>query len=771
MTVTNPSSRSQPLQIEDFSGGITDNYVDAAPNKAKTCDNFLVTPNKKLLSRPGSILFDAVNYQTPNGNNRVNSLINFVNDSDLLVGSYRDIFYIDGTWQKILGPTGNTVFNAGDFPTQISFAQWRKHLFLANDEFATVQKIFRDQNGDYQLRTAGLPKLASNPVITPGAAGANNFIYAFCYQYTYNVETVEFQDFGAITQVLLSNSGDPSLNTNVISAIPVITNGATQNYDTANIKVKIFRTINNGTTLFEIGEVTNGTTTFNDTFADSAISLLPTAYTEGGVVNNDPPPSARLLHIVNSVGYYGDIKEGTERIKARLRQSVADDIDSCPETFFLDLDEDIKGVSSVRGIPVVLCEKSIYRIDGQFDERGQGGMVSQRINDTAGCVSHRSIVQTIDGIFWAGNDGFYYSDGYRVQKISNDFNNTYKVLIQTDVQKGNIVGVYDEENNRIWWSVQKDGGSLDNDSCFVLDLRWGIRQDSTFTTISGGLSFQPTALCFYRGQLLRGEKTGYVLKHDEEYFTDPKIDVFSLPSVWGVQTIIWDYESVAFNFGTAFVRKWVPKISVNAKNLSNLSLQIISNNDDNRIVAKLSPIRFRGNIFWGDIELEWGDPDIVWNKDGIIDQIRYFPSGSMRCDYKQIRLTNAYVVVTSSDTLGTADLIDPVGPGIDPSVRYLDLNNTTDFEWPEDSVDYYVSFPDDEYTLEYYIRKRTNDDRIEFTDSEGTSIAGTGKQWVIRGYPKKEVFFLNSYVVHHSMQTDSQRNYRGSDTGEVGSSS
>lgn len=763
--ITNPSPQSQPLQIDDFSGGVTDNYVDAPPNKAKRMDNLLITPNKKAKIRPGSKLFNSTNFQTPNGNHRVSKLINFVNDSDLLIGSFTDLFYITNSWNKIIGPTGNTVFNQGDFFSRISSAQWSKHAFLTNDEFATVQKIYRDEFGAYQLRTAGLPVLQSTPVITPGAVGTHNYIYAFARRYSYNVETVEFLDIGPTTQVLVENSQAPNISPNAITGIPVLSNGATQNYDLSNILIDIYRSIDNGQTLFKIGAVTNGVTVFADNFSDLSIQNNEKIYTSGGVVNNDPPPSARIIHIVNSVAYYGDVMEGSQRIKGRVRQSIQSDPDSCPSSFFLDLDEDIQGISSVRGIPIALCSKSIYRLDGVFDERGQGGMTFQKINDTAGCVSHESIVQTIDGIFWAGNDGFYYSDGYRVQKISDDSNPTYKGIVQNDTQKNNITGIYEEENKRIWWGVQSDPSSLDNDSCFILDTRWGISEKSSFTTASGGASFQPTALAYYKRQLVRGDKHGYIFKHDDTYFTDPKINVFKDPSVWGVQTIIWDYESAAFNFGTSFVRKWVPKVSVNAKNLSNLSLQIISNNDDQRIVEKLSPIRFRGNIFWGQIELVWGDDSIVWNKDGIIDQIRFFPNRSLRCEYKQIRFTNAYVIITNSDTLGKATITDPVGPSIDPSLRYVDLDNSVDFKWPGDAVDYYISFSDDGYVKEYLVILRDSNARLSFTDSSASSVPAAGKSWVLRGYPKSELFFLNSYVVHYSMQTDSQRNYQSSDAG------
>lgn len=759
--------RTQSLEVNDFSGGITDNYVDAPPNRYQKADNFFVTTSRKLRSRPGSEIYDPINYQTPNGNNRIGTLINYDNSATLFVHSGQDIFYIDTTWQKLSGPSGYSVFPTATFSTKASHAQWNRQLFVSNEAFDRVKKIYRDNTGTIQLRTAGLPTPASNPTVTAGAAGANNYLYEFLYFYSYFVDSVEYQDFSSTVQVALSSAAAPDVNAVAITNIPVLTNGVTESWDTANIKVKIYRTTNNGTTLYYIGEVTNGTTSYNDNTADSAIDgLAETLYTTGGVVSNSAPPLAKYLHVTNGICWYAHIKDGTEIFENRVMQSIQDDPDSVPVDFFTDVEESIEGISSVRGIPVVLCKKAIYRIDGLFDELGRGGLTYQKINDTAGCVSHNSIVQTIDGIFWAGNDGFYYSDAYKVLKISNEFNETYKTLVQNATQKKNITGTYDEENNRIIWAVQTDAGSLDNDTWYILDLKWGIKPDSVFTTASGGLSFAPSAIVVFNKELIRADKRGYLFRHNDTLLTDPRVDVFALPSAWGFQTIVWDYRSASMNLGSNFVRKWVPKISISAKNRSNLSLQIISNNDDNRQVLPLSPIRFRGNVIWGDIEVTWGDEDIVWGKDGIIDEIRRFPAKSLRCDFKQVQLTNAFVNVTNSDTLGTVTNAAGTTP-FDQNIRYITLDDSVNFDWPREVIDYYISFESDNYELEYQVFTRT-DNTITIVDSEDTSPIGSNLKWVLRGKPKNEVFDLVSYVLHYQFLSDSQKTF---DAGESGDNS
>ena len=102
---------TRPFAVEDFSGGITDNFLDGAPNKYRFADNFVVTNNRKLYSRPGSVIYDDTNFLIPVGNQRIATLMKL--NEDLLVQSAKKLYYIDGTYQTLAGPTGNDPLNAG----------------------------------------------------------------------------------------------------------------------------------------------------------------------------------------------------------------------------------------------------------------------------------------------------------------------------------------------------------------------------------------------------------------------------------------------------------------------------------------------------------------------------------------------------------------------------------------------------------------------------------------------------------------------------------
>lgn len=749
--------QTQPLEINDFSAGITDFYVNGPLNAIQKGDNVVVLTNKSLMMRPGSEIDDIAHDKIPAGNQRVGELINFNNNDTLLVQSSKNIYFRNpSSYATLLGPTGNSAFNLGSTSDPIANSQYRQQLFAVNNAYANAIKIFRDNTNTLRLVQAGLPALATSPVVTPGVVGTHNYLYAFTYEYEYNVGTELFINEGPVTELLVANSGDPSVNPNLITAIPVLANGGTGNYDTTAIHVFIYRTIDGGIVFFKIGQVTNGTTIFTDNFSDSTIQNNNVQlYTTGGVLENDPPPLAKYIHIVNNTAYYAYIKEGTEILKNQVRQSIQDAPDSVPASFTDEMQDEITGLSSIQSIPIVACKKFIYRLEGSFSDTGQGFINHIRISDTAGCISHRSMVQAENMLFWAGNDAFYMTDGYRVLKITEQLIDTYKNLVASTSDPTRIVGTFDEKERRVIWAIETDSGSLDNDSMVVLDLKWGISPTSVFTTFSGGNSFRPTTICFFKKKLHRGDTRGYVFRHDDAISTDPKVNTLLSAANWVRQTVIWDVKTVATNFGSAFMRKWVPRMLITLKNKSNISVQINAINDDGKLTRPLKQIRYRLNCIWGAPEFVWGALGFVWNTEGLIEQWRFLPANGLRVSYLQIQVTNAYTVITTSDDVGLAT--------VDNILKTATLDGYPSVDWPLDSVDYFISFENDNYFKQYLITANSGG-ILTYSDTGNTSPSGDLK-WEVEGYKKEEVLNLLQLTPHFSPLSKTQTTFETGDSG------
>jgi hypothetical protein len=769
---------AQTLEIADFSGGVTDYYLYAPPNKMRHCDNLLINqyPEQgKPVTRPGSELYNST-YPRVSTNNRINTCFKY--KGVLFVQSGNTLYYYSQStgWTIVLGPTGNPAFISADYATQFTYSNWNYHTIITYDKLAGAgasnnypKKIIINTVGVPEVMEAGLPSISiAGVTLTPSHAGAQkSYLYKIVYRQNYTVfGPITFEDNGTpsaskqvTTQDVLGISG----HSITLNSIPVLSNGATSNFRTGAIYVDVYRTGESGTVFFYVGSVLNGTTTYVDTLPDTTLFTRNQLYTEGGVVSNDRPPKCKVAHIKSDIGYYGNVETSTnERINYRLQQSVAGDIDSCPESFYVDLDDEIVSISSTKSNVVVLCKNSIYRIDGEFDELGRGGMLAERISDTAGCVSAQSPVQAMDGVFWLGFDGAYFTDGFRVVKLNEDFDKTYKTYmtnggVPDETRMSRVQGKYDKRKNRVWWTIQGEG-SDEVDRCYVLDLNWGIKQNATFTTVSG-TSFAPSALEFENGNLIRCDKRGYVLIHRDSIYTDPVINTLVAPASWNRETIIYNLESIAFDFGTSATRKFVIQANVTAESTTNLSLQIISNNDDNKRISNLLPIRYRGNITWGEPDIYWGESGLPWNQQGLIHEKRLMPAQNLRCNVKSLRFTNATVAIVNSDRIGTAD--------IDQVAKTVTLNQAGTYDWPTNSLGYFIAFELDNFTEEFEIVTRT-DNVLTFSDILNHSRTNVGQKWIIRGKPKGEVLNLINYSIVYEASGPTLHPFRTGESGEVG---
>jgi hypothetical protein len=640
---------------------------------------------------------------------------------------------VDAPLMDLSGYTGDTLGGYNQFEVE----GMRQALMELKAKFNLHQKDATAHFVNPVLATySPYPVVGSDP-------SNSNYLYAFHYEYTYTVGTTTYLDRGPLLVKAAASCPNPEEYAITISSISALANGGADNYDTANLKIRVARTINNGQDFYYVGELTNGTTTFVDDVSDTELQTKEPIYTAGGVVENDPPPPSKYIHVVDGFGYYGNILDTDgSALPNRVRQSVGSDIDSVPGDFFVDFDEEVAGLNSVRERPLVFCTDSLYRLEGAFDERGQGAIQKIRISETQGCISHRSIVQTDYGVFFASNKGFCWTDGYQVQQIT-DWETTYGLLTRTALQRSNLQGCYNKYENRIWWTAQQTTGSTEADKAYILHLNqlpFSVSNSMPFTSASGA-SFFPTSLCVFNKELLRGDRNGYTFRHSSVYANDKKTDTALNPSLWGKETILWNYTGCGNDFGTSN-RKWVSRISLRAKNSAYVSAQINANNDDGTQLNALMPVKFRGATIWGDPNVIWGDPNLFWNYAGMVEDERHFPAGSLRAVYKQIQIRNAFVPIENSDTKGLAT--------VDATTNTATLVNALTMDWDLDCVDYFIAFEDDGYVENFLITTRNSNDVITFADPLNHVTVTGNKKWVVRGFPKNERLHLLNYTIHHA---------------------
>lgn len=736
-------------EYEDFSGGITDFYLDCPVNQYRRADNLVITADKQLETRPGFEFF-LTSPRVPIAS-RIGNLFN-LKENYLFAQSSRKLYEVNTSW-NLISFVNDAFASATTTASFVSSSEWNFQVFYTSDDLVSKPfKVYKDETNTTRIRTAGLPALA-NPSVTIATPGtSNSYIHAVHLVYRHKVGSnqVEYIDLGPVSYGT-STSGAPIGAGNAATVtLPTLTNGGAttnDNYDIANLAIQIYRTLANGEVPFFLAEVALGTASYNDTTDDSTISDNAVIYNIAER-DNDPPPKAKFVHVVGDVTLWANVLEadGTHR-PFRIRQSKESDPDSCPALFFTDVDDEIVGVSSFKSKPIIFCSRLIYRLDGIFDPAGRGDVIPQKIAEVVGCVGHNSIVQTEYGVFWIAPEGAYYSDGYQVTPVSKHLPNSFRDwLVEANYKK--IYGSYDSYNKRIWWAFGKT--SNENTDALILDLKFGISEQMPFTTASGN-SFATGATTFFQKNLVRAHTSGYLFKSSLTVYTDPKVEVLVSPSSWNVETLIWDFVSGATPAGSKSMRKIFPRIVFQAKNETNLSLQINGINDDGRSTLPCNAIVFRNNVLWGDDDVIWGDADVIWNYQGIIEAMRRFSSGGLRASYKQVQFTNAYVVIANSRTFGQVTSNN--------SLNTVVLNDPT-YEWTASAVDYFISLSNDNYEKEYKVLSRTPTTLT--LEDINDSLPNGSYDFYLKGYKKNEKFSLLTYSLIFNSFSVSQDPSNGS---------
>ena len=238
---------TQPLEITNFTGGITDTFIDGQPNEAERIDNFFFNILGKPQTRWGSVLFEQT--QIPIGNFRV-SYLEFLRDSNneddyLLTFAEREIFASNGNGFNLLRGSSNLpTFDRGGPNSLPSVSEYQDIIFATNSDFSTPQKIFIDDNSDIRAVSAGLPDIPGVVGVTAATGSGANYSYAFILSFRYMVGTTQYLDRGPI-QFFPSVVASGIIDVGNGAEITLPTNIPTgSNYDFANINVEIYRTQN-----------------------------------------------------------------------------------------------------------------------------------------------------------------------------------------------------------------------------------------------------------------------------------------------------------------------------------------------------------------------------------------------------------------------------------------------------------------------------------------------------------------------------------------------
>jgi len=380
----------------------------------------------------------------------------------------------------------------------------------------------------------------------------------------------------------------------------------------------------------------------SDTTSDAELVLNESLYTEGGVSENAAPPLAKYVTTAKDAVWFCNINTAPNRIQQSKRLAPY----ACPGDYYIDVDEDITGVGTSRDYPIVFTENKVYRIEGFIDNIGRGDLQKRVITDRVGCINYRTIVQTRQGLYFAGRDGFYFTDGYDIKCISREkIDETYRDIILTQARINNLNAAYNSIEQKVYFSAQL---AADNDIIFSYD-----EIHEAWTTITGQTDFIPTAMTSIGSQFLRGDDEGYIYVFDNDASTDMVREVGVDVTTWGEEAIVYTFKHIALNFGEFDTKKWVNKVTLQLRDETGQHVKIESYDEDSLAPVELKPITSVGLLAWGESGTSWGSTGLTWGRSHIVSKTRRFPAGHLRTRFKQLNLTNQDdAVIQCSDDVG-----------------------------------------------------------------------------------------------------------------------
>lgn len=766
--------------LSDFSGGITDKYINAPTNKLLEGDNFLITETNSVELRSGyNVHYDAfglsnerVNllleqddrflmYQGPNlwvqndAKTAFNQVLKPDNPSATLEFFGDDVYTSYGKWKDFV-----YLVNTGERATDTLCRPFRASVYWNGADWAAAGEeaglpVFDGSGVTFSANTGGI-NVGSNP-----SSYTNNYIYTLHYTYEYVVNGITYRDDSVVWQspVVYTqypiDTDVPSTTTTVnVLNIPVIPPAATGNQVHDNlVEVRIYRTLDDGSSGLLVADITNGTTSYADSTTDTTLSTSSAVYTSGGILDKYPAPKCKFITIVNNFAYYGYVEDedSGENKPYRVIQSFAGAPSQTHPSANVEVDDEVTGLSNVNGNPIVFTKSYIYRLEGSYDNSGGGSVRKRIISENAGCVSNRAITRVDNGIVFLGDSGIYITDGYSVREIESTktLRRRYKEWTRDSVAAERITGTFDKENNRVYWSISSSGD--ENDQWLVLDVRTG-----GLTTCSGSTFFSSTMLYMNRS-IFRGDDEGYIYEHNDSEFSDHVRDISVAASSWETVEIPYELTPAALDFGDPALRKWVKDATFTIKSMTNYTFGPKSNNDDKATSKSMKEIRSFGTFLWGDDTFVWGDEDIRWRKPETESYRRRFPKGSMRCRHKQITLEPADAIIYRSDNYEAADIsyqdpANPIGYNADIAVA----------TWPYDCGSYRIAFEDDDYTNLYDIAT-VSDSRLTIP---GTGITPSNdKKWIIVGKYKKQRFEVKSVTFNFAPMINTGNEYDSNQAG------
>jgi hypothetical protein len=150
-----------------------------------------------------------------------------------------------------------------------------------------------------------------------------------------------------------------------------------------------------------------GEFTYSDVISDTILSVREILYTDGGVLNNDPPPSCRFIACTEDRVWLAGLWESDQLQSSKILVPGEPPQFSESGAFRAVLPTPCTGIAVQDGVLIAFSKNAVYAVQGSGpNDQGQGAWDSPRcITNSTGCISAPSILVTSVGVFFQSGQG------------------------------------------------------------------------------------------------------------------------------------------------------------------------------------------------------------------------------------------------------------------------------------------------------------------------------------------------------------------------------
>lgn len=783
------------LPVRDFSGGMTDNYIDGPINSFKKGHNLLIGKDATLYTRPGSepiVASSPVNIDIASGRQM------YTFDKWLfLVTKEGQFFYYDpyiyGDFYQVKRADYSDddsyvyAFNVDNVKVPASFARMGDRIYIATGDY--VRRLTYGTNRWGTIENAGLREANETYLDEDNVtSGTYNFYYYFVFRQDYTSEYgTTYTVRGKPHRIYAASVADPSLeDSSVPFKVFFYDNGYAafespyghphpailwqhdkQSWNISAIKMEVYRTIGVSGTggipnpdtarlikTLEYAQATDNKLDWSDNYSHDLPVTGESLYSlANGGTEYSLPPRAYYCASANNTIWYGR----TFDHRNRVYQSISGSGDMVPEGWYNEFDDEVTGLSAIGNIPIAFINGNTFRLEGLRTE-ALGSTVARRISDRYGCISNASIVAAPQGLYFWSLSGLCFTNGSTVQLVTDStIKKSYRQYLDNMGPSNwqEITGKLDKENSRVYWSFRSSKDVADNDRFLVYDENQSASGSAVTTELGGDYRFQCQAFEIPDStrvgySLVRVGRDGIVYAHKDGLTSDKTVPSRTSPFVSYNAPIVYDLESVAYSFGAPFDQKECTYVVVVCTDDTPIHMQIYENKDTSEDDwQELDPIVF-DNDNWtvGNDDVVVGSTDSSVSHKGVASFRRMFNNNYYRCHYKQLKFMNLmvdqYDSSWSSYKTATYDY---------ESSSEITVQLASATAWPSDIIGSYIYLSSDNYRTGHEIIS-VDDDTITLRPFAGDSETLSELDWKIKHYKPDETLKLIGYKIRYQIIGD-----------------